>query len=459
MIAQIALGGSRLKMAISRLSLDRIAASSFPGQARLFAIISLFSIALGISNASAEDWPTWRGPGRNGHTMESSGWKEGAWPLAEPVWKANVGEGCTSPVVAKGRLYSLGWEKGKDTVVCLDAATGASLWKQSYETPRYGRHHTGDEDAYSGPTATPEFDTATGLLYTLGADGELACWDTAAGGRRAWGTNLYDVYSVPRRPEVGKVGSLRDYGYITAPLGHGDWLLVAVGAKEGHLMAFDKRSGKRVWASESAEPAGHCGGLSPIMVEGIPCVASFTLRKLVVIRLDAGHEGKTVAEHRWETDFGNNVASPAVHGNSVLITSAYNHHAMCRLDISLGVAKKIWEVPFASGACTPIIHKDRVYWAWERVRCLDFATGEQKWEGGTFGSPGSCILTADGKLVVWGQRGKLALLEPEDKYQELARADRVFDNYAWPHVVLADKRLYCKDRDGNLKCLELKGKP
>ena len=310
------------------------------------------------------------------------------------------------------------------------------------------------------PTATPEFDAETGFLYTLSTDGDLICWDTAADGKRVWGVNLYDAYKVPRRPEVGKKGTLRDYGYITAPLVHGPWLIVAVGAKDGHMMAFDKKDGQRQWASECNEPAGHCGGFAPIEVEGVPCLASLTLRKLVVIRLDAGHEGKTVAEFDWVTDFGSNVASPAVWNNFVLITSAYNHGAMCKLEITLSGAKKVWEAPQSSKACTPIIHDGHVYWAWEKMYCLDFATGKLKWQGGSFGSPGSCIVTADGKLIAWGNRGTLALVEPADqspnKYVELARCVRLTEALSWPHVVLADQRLYCKDRDGHLLCFHLK---
>ncbi|MHB8863400.1 MAG: outer membrane protein assembly factor BamB family protein [Pirellulaceae bacterium] len=395
---------------------------------------------------------------RDGHAQESSAWPSGSWPVQEPTWIAQVGQGCTSPVVVKGRLYTLGWENNEDTVVCLDATRGEVLWKQSYSSPRYGRHHAGDEDAYSGPTATPELDPATGLLYTLSADGQLICWDTA-NGRRVWDVNLYDTYQVPRRPEVGKVGSLRDYGYITAPLVHDDWLLVAVGAKQGHLMAFDKRNGTRRWVSACTEPAGHCGGLTPIEVEGVACLASFTLRKLVVIRLDAGNEGKTVAEYDWVTDFGNNIASPSVYQNFVLLTSAYNRMAMCKLKITLSGARKIWEIPYPSGACTPVIHNGRVYWVWERMHCVDFASGALKWETGSFGSPGSCIVTADGMLIAWGDRGKLVLVEPADTYKELSRTLRIFQAYCWPHVVLANRSLYCKDRDGNLKCFRLETAP
>jgi outer membrane protein assembly factor BamB len=396
-----------------------------------------------------QDWPHWRGPGRDDVAAEPSGWTGGAWP-GEPEWAVKVGEGSGSPIVAGGRLYAMGWSGGRDTLSCLDAATGKELWTASYPSPSHGRHKMGDEKFYSGPTSTPEFDA--GRLYTLGIDGDLHAWD-AADGRKLWGLNLYEAYRAPRRPHVG--AQQRDYGYITAPLALGGRLFVHVGAAEGTVMAFDPATGKRAWASECRDEAGHAGGMAPITVEGVPCLAVLTLRHLVVLRLD---DGRTVATFPWTTDFGNNVASPAVSGDSVLVTSEYNRNAIARVRITLKGAEQVWQAPFASKACTPVIHGGRVYWAWRKVRCLDFATGAQQWEGGEFGDAGSCIVTADGKLIVWGGTGRLSLLETGgDAYRELARAVRVLPATSWPHVVLAGGRLYCKDRDGNLKCFKLRG--
>ena len=91
--------------------------------------------------------------------------------------------------------------------------------------------------------------------------------------------------------------------------------------------------------------------------------------------------------------------------------------------------------------------------------CLDFKTGSLKWKGGKIGYPGSCILTADDRLIVWSGRGDLTLVETArrspDRYQKLAERKGLFRTDAWPHVVLAAKRLYCKDRAGNLICFNL----
>lgn len=194
-------------------------------------------------------------------------------------------------------------------------------------------------------------------------------------------------------------------------------------------------------------------------VEGVPCVAVMTFQGLLVTRLDPGHEGRTVATYDWITDFVNNIATPAVYENNVLITSAYNHQAICKLEITLRGARKIWEQPYSSKVCSPVIHNGHVYFAWQRMRCLDFETGEQKWEGGNFSDAGSCILTTDGRLMIWGGRGTLALVDSADRspaaYNELARIEGVSSTDVWPHVAMADGRIFCKDRDGHLICFEI----
>lgn len=406
----------------------------------------------------AADWPHWRGPTRDGLTPEPSGWENGKWLPDRATWGAKVGPGASSPLIVGQRVFAFGNSQGNDSLTCFDLATGKPLWSASHRAPSYGRFHMGDESFYLGPSSTPEYDPQTKLIYTLGVDGDLRCWDTAADGKEVWKLNLYDTYKVPRRPKLTPAPQ-RDYGYTSSPLVHGDSLLVEVGSSRGTLMAFDKKTGKELWASELADEAGHNGGPAPIAVEGVPCIALLTQRNLAVIRLDAGNAGKTVGVFPWLTDFANNIASPAVKDHFVLVTSAYNLNAMCKVKVTLKGIEEVWKKRYPSKVCTPIVHEGHVYFAWQKVRCLDWETGEQRWEGGAFGDPGSCILTSDDRLIVYGGTGKLALVETAKRspkaYKELAVREKVFGASSWPHAALASGRLVLRDRDGHLACFAL----
>lgn len=414
-----------------------------------------------ILTASAGDWSHWRGDTRDDVSKEDSGFTNGAWPPRE-VWSASVGLGSSSPLVVGGKLYTIGQSRGQDSVVCLDATSGAELWKQSYRCPEYGRHSIGDKDFYKGPSATPEFDAASGFLYTLSIDGDLNCWDTNSGGSPVWGLNLYDTYKIPQRPQVTKrSNSHRDYGYSCAPFVFRDWVMVEAGdPQRGNLVALDKRNGRATWWSKNRDPAGHTGGIVPMVVEGVPCLVNLTARNLVVTRIDPGQEGVTVAEYPWATDFINNIPTPTVIGKHVIVTSKYNISAMVKLEITLrGGARKVWQIKESSGVCSPVVHDGHLYWAGDGMHCVDLATGEQRWSGGKYSAAGSCIATADDRILVWANDGDLSLVETvarsPNKLTILAEEKGVFRDMAWPHVVLAGGRIFCRDRGGNIKCLAL----
>ena len=420
----------------------------------LRSVILLASVV--TAAARADDWPHWRGPTRDGRTKESSGFADGKWLDENPVWSGSFGAGGSSPIVTKGVAYFFGWGDNKDHLQAVDLKTGNKLWTTSYESPQYGRHATGDEGLYRGPSSTPEFDPATAILYTLSLDGELRAHDTKESGKLLWRVNLYDEYQMPQRPRIGRSGH-RDYGYTTSPLVHGDWLIVEAGSPQGTLIAFDKRTGKQAWASGSKRLAGHTGGLVSMTIAGKPCVSVLTLTHVLVVRLDEGNIGETAAEYEWTTDFANNIATPAASGDKLLVTSGYNHAAICCLKVSLDGATKLWEQPYCSLICSPVIVDGRVYFAHEKMRCLDLETGKQLWEGGSYGDAGSCIATADGRIIVFGGRGKLVLVagagQSPGEYRELAGlAGELFDTDVWPHVVLSDGHVLCKDREGRAKC-------
>lgn len=420
---------------------------------------------LTVIPAVAADWPYWRGAARDGSTTETSGWDDGGWNLPagpQQIWETNSGQGSSSPVAAGGRVYVIGWKDGRDLLQCLDLTSGQPLWQQGYGSPRFGRHAVGDQGFYGGPSATPEFDAETGLLYTLSCDGELRAWNTREEGRPAWRINLGDEYQVGQRPAVTTHrDTQRDYGFTSAPLVNGGSLLVEVGSTgEGTVMAFDKRTGKRQWASELKDPAGHTGGLLGIQVEGQPALVVFTALHVALIGLEEKSQGKTLALRPWATRYANNMATPvAVEGDVIISTKWTNLTARLRPTLTKGW-QTVWEAPNrGSNVTSPVLAGGRLYFAVRGLTCLNPQNGEMLWKDGKFGDATSLIACADGRLIGWTNDGDLCLVESEKHspgaLRELARIPLFKDDMAWPHLVLADRHLLCRAHSGNLRCLKL----
>ena len=97
----------------------------------------------------ASDWSHWLGPNGDGTSSESH-WKS---EINDPVWKAKVGVGFSAVSVANGKLFTMGHNGkktgGLETVYCLNAQTGKSIWKHSYEAPLVDYLHEG------GPAPPP----------------------------------------------------------------------------------------------------------------------------------------------------------------------------------------------------------------------------------------------------------------------------------------------------------------
>ena len=117
-----------------------------------WAIAILAGLHLSLMAPSAQDWPFWRGPFRNGISPETG--LSPTWPAEGPkvLWKAALGKGFSSLTISRGQVYSLGNHEGTDTLYCLDAETGRGLWKHSYPCPLDPKSFEG------GPLATPVVD-------------------------------------------------------------------------------------------------------------------------------------------------------------------------------------------------------------------------------------------------------------------------------------------------------------
>ncbi|MCX7827051.1 MAG: PQQ-like beta-propeller repeat protein, partial [Verrucomicrobiae bacterium] len=68
------------------------------------------------------------------------------------------------------------------------------------------------------------------------------------------------------------------------------------------------------------------------------------------------------------------------------------------------------------------------------------------------------LMLADDKLIVLTETGELIICKAQPtRFESLARA-KVLDGRCWVVPVLANGRLYCRNNQGTLVCLDLSGK-
>lgn len=390
--------------------------------------------------AQAGDWPQWLGPNRDGSTDEKiAPWKG---PL-KATWRAKVGEGHSSPVIAGGRvfLHTKVANKDEEAITAYDAKTGKILWAKTYErgpfTSIFG----------VGPRSTPT--VAGEHVYTYGVTGILACWKVA-NGDQVWKVDTIKDFSPP---------SLR-FGVSSSPVLVGDKLLTMVGAKGASIVAFNKNSGKVEWKSGDA-PASYS---SPTLLgEGKSQQAIFLTQKGVTSL------NPTDGKQNWFIplqDLLNESSTTPVKLGKYLLASSVTFGS---LGIELGMengkptGKRDWKNgKLTCYFSTPIqIDEKHVYMLTGSIipppsanlRCVDVTTGKEIWMKKKAARYHAALLrTGDGKLLMLDDGGYLTLLAPNAKqYEELARSKVC--GATWAHPALANGFVYFRD-DNELICVK-----
>ena len=390
---------------------------------------------------TAADWPQFLGPTRNGVSTETG--LKATWPKEGPpvVWRKDVGEGFSGPVVVGDRVVLFHRVGDEEVVECLSAADGATKWKKGYPTSYRDSYGKGD-----GPRATPL--VADGRVYTLGADGVLQCLKLEDGDK-VWRKELHKDYEV--RPGF--------FGVATSPLLVDGRLLVNVGGANGAgIVAFNKDDGKEVWKADDHDASYS----SPVVADLDGKRQAVFLTREGLASLDPADGTIRYSKHwRSRMDASVNAASPVVVGDQIFLTASYGTGAVLLRAKKDGL-EEVWKNDKALSCHygTPI-YLDGYLYGFDgrqeegaRLRCVEMKSGDVKWTQEGFGC-GSMIL-ADGKLVILTEDGDLVLAKATpDKYEELARATVLEGRPIRTPLALADGKLY--GRDGRkLVCWNLK---
>jgi outer membrane protein assembly factor BamB len=375
----------------------------------------------------ASYWTDFRGPFRDGHYRQRR--IRTNWPRSglKPIWKQPIGGGYASFVIARGRAFTIEQRGEQEVVAAYEVTTGRELWTNAWNA--LFRESLGGD----GPRATPTW--AGGVVYALGATGELRALDESSG-RMFWRKNIL---------EDNRAANL-DWGMAASPLVVDDMVIVLPGGPDSRsVVAYNRKTGTRVWSALSDKQAY----ASPMQVTlaGVRQLIVFAAKRLIGLTPD---RGELLWEYPWRTAFDINAGQPlVVSDNRLFLSSGYGTGAAV-IELVLSApqepapyvaefaVREVWRNNRMKNQFTSsVLHEGFIYGLDESIlACLDAGTGELRWKGGRYGY--GQLLLASGHLIVLTEDGDLALVRATpDRHEELVRFPAI-EGKTWNHPAMAD---------------------
>lgn len=293
----------------------------------------------------------------------------------------------------------------EDAIVCLDFATGKTLWKTTLPGAPVGR------------TASSTPVVAGGKVYAI-CSTRVWCLD-AATGKTTW--------------EFPLKGNKRGVG--SSPLLVDGVLIVNV----DRLTAIDAATGKQLWVQDKAGG----GNSSPVSWKAGE-------RTLVLCngKADLGAVDLKTGEVAWTAPGGGD-STPAISGDTLAVQTKRPELGLVCYALSTVGATKRWNFPVDAlrTQSSPVIKDGAVYFMEDNNHyCFDLANGSQRWSSSVQSTIASPVLV-DGKLFAMANNGNtvVAVKATPEAYTELGRATV---RAQWvPSPCIADGKLVLRMKD------------
>jgi outer membrane protein assembly factor BamB len=421
----------------------------------------------------AADWPAFLGPSGDSKSAERGLFFH--WPAAGPrvVWHQRLGVSYGICSLSRGRLYQFDRFGDNARLTCMDAMSGAEVWRFEYPT------EYSDMYGYNGgPRCSPLIDHERVYLY--GAEGSLHCLQVSDG-KLLWQVNVQEKFGVVQN----------FFGVGSNPVVDGPRLIVMVGGSPpesqqvppGNLdevvgngsgiVAFDKLTGKVLY-SITDELAGYAS-LKLATIRGRRWC--FALARGGLVGFDPA-TGQVDFQYPWRAKLleSVNASTPVVAGDEVFISETYGPGSSL-LKVRPGGYDVVWrdelrsrEKAMQTHWNTPIYHDGYLYGCSGRhtynadLRCIEWKTGKVMWTADR--TTRTSLLYADGHFLSLGEFGQLIVFkanptkfEPVATLEEgalRARTGESLLNYpCWAAPILSGGLLYLRGND-RLVCLDLR---
>jgi len=381
-------------------------------------------------------WPQFRGPKRDGIDHESSGYAR-AWPAAGPpmLWSIEVGEGYAGPVVHKGCVYLLDYDRENqaDALRCLSLADGSEIWRFAYPVPVKRNHGM----SRTLPAVTDEY------IVSIGPKCHVICLETATG-KLLWSMDLVTEYG-SEVPDwyAGQCPYIVDGRVILAPAG-----------PDVMLMSVDCATGEEVWRTPNPRKWK--------MTHSSVTPMSFSGSDLLLYCASGGVVGVNAADGSllWTSDAWKvsiaNIASPLpFEDGRIFFSGGYNSGSMMAQltrgsdgGFTMDELYRLKAREYGSTQQTPVLLKDHILGIRPNGDLVCLALdGTLVWASGKdyrFGL--GPMMLVDGLILAMDDFGTITMAEASVEAFKPLGSFAAFDGHdAWGPFATAGTRVICRD--------------
>ena len=367
------------------------------------------------TSLTAADWFQFRGPEGDGHAEQAKLPTE--WSSTKNIsWRTELpGNGWSSPVVARGKIYLTtavpGEAKGDYSlrVMCLDAATSKIIWTKEVFTEE-GKSAPGihSKNSHASPTAIVE----GGDVFVHFGHMGTACL-RASDGSIVWTNN-----KLKYTPVHGNGGS---------PILVSDTLIFSIdGIEKQMVVGLERRTGHVSWQTErNANPKKKFSFCTPLAISVNGQQQVIAPGSDVVMSLDP----KT-GQEIWRVSYqGYSVVPKPVYGNGlVYLSTGYDSPVLYAIkpDGTGDVTNTHVAWTAKKGAPhnpSPLLVGDALYLISDGglLTCLDAKTGKERWNERIGGTYSASPLYANGLIYLLAEDGTATVVKAGTTFESVAK--------------------------------------
>ncbi|MFO0976118.1 MAG: PQQ-binding-like beta-propeller repeat protein [Planctomycetaceae bacterium] len=369
--------------------------------------------------STATDWSSFRGPDHQGAAASKN--LPLTWSTSENIaWKVALpGPGASSPIVFGDHIYLTcysgffvpGEEGGsqenlKRHLVCLDRASGKSVWEKVVPARLPEEERIRDHGfAANTPAADSEM-----VICFFGKTGVFA-FDHS--GKQLW---------------TADVGSkTHGWGTAASPVIYGDLVFINASVESESLYALDRKTGREVWKARGIKEAWN----TPVVVQNVDGKPELIVATQGSIQSFDPKSGKQLWTCATDITW---YMVPSVVAHEGIVYCLGGRSGVASLAVRTGGSgdvtstHRLWTSFKGSNVTSPVLLDGNLYWMNDNQQiafCADAKTGELHYEQrmNRAGQVYASALLAGDRVYYLTREGKTFVVAAKPEFQQLAVND------------------------------------